>query len=478
MGAQREDVAGHRLGRPVFVHRTDERVVRVEEHPVVAELGDGAAAGERGHASASAARHRVVLGVVVQPPRPHSPSGQHPVGGELDTLVELGASDRLKRSGCGHQREELVEVPLVGGHFGDKLLDQDVERCDGRDDGIEAPAVDGGEERTTLDQVVAGLREQPTLRYSVAIVVGSTDSLEERGDVPGRTELADEVDRPNVNAEFERRCGHEGLEVAGAQPSFDLGPPFFRERPVVSNHVGLGEVLGDRGVGRLSLCQAFAKLVADALGHAASVDEHEGGGVGFDEVGDVLEDLAHLLCWGNRLHFRRRDDQVEVELADMAFIDDGAVEVAVVSAPGTNQKVGHRRDGFLGCRQPNAHRASVCPTAGATQVVEAFEGERQVRAAFVSSERMDLIDDDRVDGTECRPGSRRRAHEVQRLGGGHDKGRWLLDHGGSYRGRRVARAHADADGRCRPAHRLRDCGDLHEGSLEVLGNVDGQGLQR
>ena len=47
VGAEQEDVAGHRLDRPVLVDGADEHVVGLEHHPEVADLGDGAARGQR-----------------------------------------------------------------------------------------------------------------------------------------------------------------------------------------------------------------------------------------------------------------------------------------------------------------------------------------------------------------------------------------------------------------------------------------------
>ena len=56
VGAEQEDVAGHRLDRPVLVDGADERVVGLGDDAVVAGLGDGAARGDRGEAGALAGR--------------------------------------------------------------------------------------------------------------------------------------------------------------------------------------------------------------------------------------------------------------------------------------------------------------------------------------------------------------------------------------------------------------------------------------
>ena len=216
--------------------------------------------------------------------------------------------------------------------------------------------------------------------------------------------------------------------------------------------------------------------MADAFGHPPGVDEHEGRGVFFDQVANVVEDLAHLLGRCNRLHLRGRNDQVKVEFADVAFVDDLAVEVAVRALSRPDQQIRDGRDGFLGRGQPDPHDAR-SPSCF-VDVVEAFERQRQMRASLVSCERVDLVDDDRVYRAERGAGPRRRAHEIERLGGRDDERRGLLDHGGTRRRWSVARAHTDADRRSGQAHRFRDGRDLFQGPFEVFGNVDGERFER
>jgi len=57
--------------------------------------------------------------------------------------------------------------------------------------------------------------------------------------------------------------------------------------------------------------------MTDPFGHAAGVHEDERGGVSLDELGDVIEDFAHLLSRRNRLHLRWRNAEVEIEPAGL-----------------------------------------------------------------------------------------------------------------------------------------------------------------
>ena len=47
------------------------------------------------------------------------------------------------------------------------------------------------------------------------------DALEQRRDAARRADLADQLDRSDVDAELERGGGHERAQVAGAEPVLD-----------------------------------------------------------------------------------------------------------------------------------------------------------------------------------------------------------------------------------------------------------------
>ena len=127
------------------------------------------------------------------------------------------------------------------------------------------PAAHRGEQRRALDERVAGQREEAALRRADPGVVRAADPLQERGDAAGRADLADELDRPDVDAELERRGGDERLQLAGPQAALDPVPAVLRQAAVVR---------GDDVV-----AEPLAELVGEALGEPAGVDEHERGAV-------------------------------------------------------------------------------------------------------------------------------------------------------------------------------------------------------
>ena len=145
---------------------------------------------------------------------------------------------------------------------------------------------------------------------AAAAVAGAADALEERGDAAGRADLADQVDRADVDSQLQRRGGHQRLQVAGPQAGLDLVAPVLRQGAVV----GADDVVAE----------AFAELVGQALGQAAGVDEHQRRVMLPHQVGDPVEDVAHLLAGGDRLQLALRQLEGQVEVTAVPGVDDGA----------------------------------------------------------------------------------------------------------------------------------------------------------
>jgi hypothetical protein len=111
-----------------------------------------------------------------------------------------------------------------------------------------------------------------------------------------------------------------------------------------------------------------------------------------------------------RAHVVDRDDDLDVERLAHARVDDrDGSRLAVVAA--ATQEAGDLVERALRRGQANALRRLIADG------FEPFEREGQVRAAFRGGERVDLVDDDRVDVAQ-RLARLRREHEVERLGGG------------------------------------------------------------
>ena len=133
------------------------------------------------------------------------------------------------------------------------------------------------------------------------------------------------------------------------------------------------------------------------------------------------------------------------------------------------------RDGLdrsLRRRQADAVRPRVA------QRFEPLEREREVRAALVARDGVDLVDDHRVDRAQRGAPARARHQQVQRLRCRDDEARRLAHHARPLGARRVAGADTDVDRRRVEPELDRDRRDLAERPLQVLGDVDRERLQR
>ncbi len=456
--AEDEHVAGHRLRGPVLVHAADQRLVGLGDDAEVAELGDGTTAGEGGEPGALAAAQLAVDPVVVDVGGSGSPPGLDALADEVQHLVEGRPGERPVRMGGGDELVEVVDLPLLGGGLGDDLLGEDVERGHRGLDGVEAPRPHRGQEPRALDELVAGERVEPAPRRAGAGVVGPTDALEERGDRSGRADLAHELHRADVDPQLERGGGDQRLQLTRPEPRLHPQPAVLREAPVVG---------GDHVV-----AEPLAQLVGQPLGQPAGVDEHDGRAVAGDVLGDPVEHVVHLGARGHRLELAVGELDGDVERPPVPGVDDRAVRLAVGAGASADEERGDHLDGLLRRRQAHPRRRH------GAHVGEPLEGEAEVAPPLVAGQRVDLVDDDGLDGAERGPAPGRRDEEVERLGRGDDEGARRPDHRRPLAGGGVAGADPDREvGRRQPElPRLR--GDLGQRPLEVLGDVDGQRLQR
>ena len=237
VGAEEEDVPGGRLHGEVLVHRPDGDALGVEDDPVVTGLGDGSPAGQRGQAGAPPGPQAPVDRIVVEMGAATAPSGLDAPARQGHHVVEVLTGQVGVGGGPPRHVPHLLDPALLGRrHFGHQLLGQDVERGDRRLQEVQPTLADGGQERGALDQLVPGHRIEPARRHPVALVVGPPDPLEEGPDGAGRADLADQLDRPDVDAQFQRGRGHQCAQVAGPQAGLDDPPARRREAPVVRRH--------------------------------------------------------------------------------------------------------------------------------------------------------------------------------------------------------------------------------------------------
>ena len=134
-----------------------------------------------------------------------APTGLDTPRGQGDRVVEVLPRQLGVRRGAPGEVPHLLDLALAGGgDLGHELLDQDVERGDRRLEQVEPALTYGGQQCGALDELVPRGRVQPAGRRAVAVVVGPADALEEGADGAGRSDLAHQLDRPDVDAQLER----------------------------------------------------------------------------------------------------------------------------------------------------------------------------------------------------------------------------------------------------------------------------------
>ena len=223
------------------------------------------------------------------------------------------------------------------------------------------------------------------------------DPLQERGDRPRRAELADEIDRADVDAELERGGGDDGPQLAGPR-----AVPRPRRRRSIERLPWWAATI--------SSPSELAEEVGDPLGHPAGVDEDERRAVRLDVLGDQLEDRGQLLVGRDRAELVVGQLDGDVERAPVADVDDRAARRAVCGRAvraRADEQAGDRRDRALSGRAGRSGLGGAPPVRG-DDAVEALEAEGQVRASLVPGEGVDLVDDHGVARRRAAPGPARR----------------------------------------------------------------------
>ena len=304
------------------------------------------------------------------------------------------------------------------------------------------------------------------------------DPLQPARDRLRRLDLHDEVDGAHVDAELERRRGNQCRNLAGLEGVFDLEPLLAGDRAVVGAHQLLAREIVDAG--------------REALGEAPRVDEDQRRVVLADQLEQGRSNrrpdrVAHLGVTGGRSFHQTRvhdfaelphvldgHDNFQIEgLAD-AGVDDGDrpgppfTSVVTGAAP---EKPGDLVERTLRGRQPDPLQA----VSG--QFLKPLQREEQVRSPLRRHQRMDLVDDHRLDRTEdlARLGGE---EQVERLGrGDQDVGR-MADDVAPLARRCVARARRRAQRGQHFAGALSLEGDTRQRRAQIAVHVVGQGLQR
>ena len=178
---------------------------------------------------------------------------------------------------------------------------------------------------------------------------------------------------PMSMPELERGGGHQRLQVAGPQARLDPVAAVLRQAAVVG---------GDDVV-----AQPLAELVGEPLGQAAGVDEHERGA--------VLARPARRCGRARRPSARpRRPPRARRRAARARGRGraGGRRRRSAGQRPVADEQPADRLDRALRGRQADPR-----PGAASHSASSRSRREREVRAALVARDGVDLVDDDRLD---------------------------------------------------------------------------------
>ncbi|MNO99430.1 hypothetical protein D3C76_911990 [compost metagenome] len=281
---------------------------------------------------------------------------------------------------------------------------------------------------------------------------GAANPLQERGDGAGRSDLADQVDIADVDAQLQRGGGHQHLQLAILQPLLGVQAQLLGQAAMVR---------GDR-----LLAQPIAEVTGQALGQAPSVDEHQGRAVLAGQCRQAIVDQVPDIRGHDRAQRHWRDFDGQVSLARMTDVDDGTAALMA------DQKRCHALDRTLRRGQADA------PERALAQRLQTLQGQRQMTAALVARHGVNLVDDHRVHAGQAFATGRRAHQNVQRLRGGDQDVRGQLAHGCPFFLRGVAGAHCRGDAWRLEALLFDGLADAFEGDLQVEADVVGQGLER
>ncbi|MCY1409201.1 hypothetical protein D9M71_245410 [compost metagenome] len=275
--------------------------------------------------------------------------------------------------------------------------------------------------------------------------------MQKRRNRTGGGDLANQVDLADIDTQFQRRGGHQHLQLAALEPLLGIEPILLGQAAVMG---------GDRVA-----TQALAQMSRQAFGQAPGVDENQCGAVLAGQRCQALVDQFPHVCGHDRTQGHRWYLDTEITGPRMADIDNAA------GAADSHQQARDLFDGLLRGGQADT------PQGRRTECLQALQAQGQVAAALARSHGVDFIDNHRVGTAEHTPTGIRAEQHVQRFGGGHQDMRGTLAHGRAFFLQGIAGAHRRADGQGRQAQPGQLGGDSGQRRLQVDLDIVGQRLE-
>ncbi len=341
--AELKNIALQALDGEVLVHSADESGLWLEDDLIVGVVGNRAAGGERGEAGVAAAAELVVHGVVIDQCSMSASPGGEPVGEHTDHFIEFRTFERAIRIGTPEEIEQLLLIPLARGHFRDNLLGEYIERLLGNPQAVEFAAAHGIQQRGAFDEIVTRKREEPSFRGATHGVAGTAHPLQKGRDRAWRPDLTHEIDVADVDAQLQGRRRDERFQLPVLEAALGIEAQFLRHAAMVCGNQLCADTLG--------------QVARDALSVSAGVDEDEGGAMLRHQFGQSIVNQCPDFARHHRFERCWRNLDLQLPLADMAGVDDGAVGPSVgARLPRADEESRHLLDGFLSGGQTNTRQ--------------------------------------------------------------------------------------------------------------------------
>ena len=143
------------------------------------------------------------------------------------------------------QREQLVFLPVLGRGAAATICCARMSSGAVRNlQAVQLARANRAHQRRALDQLVARGREEAALRHRAHPVAGAADALQRDGDRARRADLADQIHRADIDAQFERRRRHHRAQLAVLEPRFRFEAQSARQAAVMRQHGILAQPLG------------------------------------------------------------------------------------------------------------------------------------------------------------------------------------------------------------------------------------------
>ncbi len=177
------------------------------------------------------------------------------------------------------------------------------------------------------------------------------------------------------------------------------------------------------------IAEPVGELARDALCHAPCVDEHERGAVLRNEFGQARVNFRPGFLRHHRFKRRTRNLEAQIAPAVMPRVDDRDFRGGPAVRSRAGEKIGDGANRILRGGEADALQAV------ATQSREPLEREREMGAALVRRDGVDLVDDHRARGLEHRAPGLRAEQDVERFRRRHQDVRRTAAHAVALGGR-------------------------------------------